>query len=70
MPNPPILAVDPLELSYEDFADELEQLALLEDLEKEPPAGPSLADLPALVFDDEIFRVAEDLERLAEAEAR
>jgi hypothetical protein len=39
-----------------------------EDLE--PPAGPSLSDLPAMLFDDEIARVAEDLDRVAELEGR
>ncbi len=64
MPNPPILAAENVDWTYEDVAEELEHLAMLEDLE--PPAGPSLSDLPSLVFDDEIARVAEDLQALAD----
>ena len=70
MLDPPILAAETLDWTYEDVADELEQLALIEDLEREPPARPSLADLPALVLDDEIARAAEELETIAELEAR
>ncbi len=68
MPTPPILQVETIDWTYEDVAEELEHLAMIEDLE--PPAGPSLADLPALFVDDEIARVAADLEQVAELEGR
>lgn len=65
---PPILQADPLDWTYDDLAAELEHLALLEDLE--PPAGPSLADLSAMLVDEDLRRVTEDLETVAELEAR
>ena len=68
MPNPPILEAEMIDWTYEDVAEELEHLAMVEDLE--PPAGPSLSDLPALLGDDEIARVAADLEQVAELEGR
>ncbi len=68
MPNPPIVAAENMDWTYEDFAEELEHLALVEDLE--PPAGPTLADLPSWVFDDEFRRIAGELEIVAELEAR
>jgi hypothetical protein len=68
MPTPPILAVEMIDWTYEDVAEELEHLAMLEDLE--PPAGPSLSDLPSLFLDDEIARAAADLEQVAELEGR
>ncbi len=67
MPNPPILAADTVDWTYEDVAEELEHLAMLEDLE--PPAGPSLSDIPSMLFDDEIARAAEDLEQISELES-
>ncbi len=67
MPNPPILAADTVDWTYEDVAEELEHLAMLEDLE--PPAGPSLSDLPSTLLDDEIARAAEDLEAISELES-
>ena len=68
MPTPPILEVQTIDWTYEDVAEELEHLAMLEDLE--PPAGPSLSDLPALLADTEIARVAADLEQVAQLEGR
>jgi hypothetical protein len=55
-------------LGYGDLADELEQLALLHDLE--PPRGMSLSDVPALAFGEDLSLPAADLERVAELEAR
>ena len=68
MPTPPILAVEMIDWTYEDVAEELEHLAMLEDLE--PPAGPSLPDLTSLLIDDELARVAADLEQVATLEGR
>ena len=68
MPTPPILEVETIDWTYEDVAEELEHLAMLENLE--PPAGPALSDLPGILLDDEIARVAADLERVAELEGR
>jgi len=68
MPTPPILEVSTIDWTYEDVAEELEHLAIIEDLE--PPAGPSLSDLPSILGDDEIARVAADLEQVAELEGR
>lgn len=65
---PPILQADPLDWTYDDLAMELENLALLEGLE--PPAGPSLADLSAMLVDEDLRRVTEDLETVARLEAR
>lgn len=64
MVNRPILDAETLDWTYEDVATELEQLAMLEDLE--PPSGPSLSDLPSLAFDDEISRASADLDQLAD----
>jgi hypothetical protein len=63
-----MLAVDTIDWTYEDVAEELEHLAMLEELE--PPAGPSLTELPAILLDDEIARVAAELEQVAELEGR
>jgi hypothetical protein len=68
MINPPILQADPLDWTYDDVASELESLALLEDLEI--PAGTSLADLSAMVVDEDLRRVTEELETVARLEAR
>ncbi len=68
MPTPPILEVPTIDWTYEDLTEEYEHLAVLEDLEEQ--AGPSLSDLPQLLVDDEIARVAEDLETVAELEGR
>jgi hypothetical protein len=68
MPTPPILEAPTIDWTYEDLTEELEQLAMLEDLEE--PAGPSLADLPELLVDSELARVAEDLETVAALEGR
>ena len=68
MPNPPCLSVENLDWTFEDVAEELEHLAMNEDLE--PPSGPSLSDLPSLLFDDDLRRVAEDLATVAALEAR
>jgi hypothetical protein len=68
MPTPPILEVETFDWTYEGVAEELEHLAMLENLE--PPAGPMLSELPGILLDDEITRVAADLERLAELEGR
>jgi hypothetical protein len=68
MPTPPILEASTIDWTYEDLTEELEHLALLEELES--PAGPLLAEFPALFFDDEIARVAEDLGQVAELEGR
>jgi hypothetical protein len=68
MTTPAILDADPMDWTYDDLADELEQLAMVADLE--PPRGPSLADLPELAFDGALSRLAEDLERIAELAAR
>jgi hypothetical protein len=55
MPNPPILSVETVDWTYDDVAEELEHLAMIEDLE--PSSGPSLADLPSLLLDDDLLRV-------------
>jgi hypothetical protein len=68
MSTPPILAVETIDWTYEDVAEELEHLAMLEDLE--PPAGPALSDLPGILLDDEIARVAAELECVAQLEGR
>jgi hypothetical protein len=68
MPSPPIREAVTFDWTYEDVAGELESLARLEDLEL--PSGPSLSDLPSLVLGDELAHVAEDLETVAELEAR
>jgi hypothetical protein len=67
MPNPPV-AAENLEWTYADLALELEHLAAMEGLEA--PVGPSLSDLPSLLFDDDLLRVADELEMVAELEAR
>lgn len=68
MPNPPILAADTVDWTYEDLAEELEHLAMLEDLDA--PSGPSLSEIPTLLAaaDDELARVAEDLDAVADLE--
>lgn len=68
MPNPPMLAADTADWTYEDVSEELDRLAMLEGME--PPGGPSPSELPTLVLDDEIARAFEDLETVAELEAR
>jgi hypothetical protein len=68
MIHPPILQADPLDWTYDELASELEALALLEDLEL--PAGASLADLTAMVVDEDLRRVTEELETVARLEAR
>ena len=69
MPNPPILSVENVDWTFEDVAEELEHLAMIEDLES--PSGPSLSDLPSLLFfDDDLLRVADELETVAVLEAR
>jgi hypothetical protein len=71
MTNPAILGADPMDWTYDDLADELEQLAMVADLE--PPRGPSLADLPSLgtlAGGEELAQLAGDLERVAELAAR
>ena len=54
--------------TYEDVAEELEHLAMLEDLE--PSAGLALAELPGMLLDPELARLAADLEQVAELEGR
>ena len=68
MPNPPMLAADTADGSYEDVSEELDRRAMLEGME--PSGGPSPSDLPTPVLDDEIARAFEDLETVAELEAR
>jgi hypothetical protein len=68
MPSSPILSVETVDWTYEDVAEELEHLAMIEDLE--PPSGPSLSDLPSLLFDDDLLRFADELATVAELEAR
>ena len=68
MPTPPILEVQMIDWTYEDVAEELEHLAMIEDLE--PPSGPSLSDLSSLLLDDDLLRVADELATVAELEAR
>ena len=68
MPTPAILDADTIDWTYDDLSEELEQLAVVEDLE--PPHGPSLSDLRDAVLDVEIVHVAQDLERVAELAAR
>jgi hypothetical protein len=68
MPTPPILEVQMIDWTYEDVAEELEHLAMMEDLE--PPTGPALSELPGMLLDADIARVAEDLEQVAELEGR
>lgn len=60
MPNLPI---DPesAEWMYVPVAEDLDRLSMVEDLE--PSAGPSLSDLPWVAADDEVGRVAEELEQ-------
>ena len=68
MPSSPMLSVETVDWTYEDVAEELEHLAMIEDLE--PSSGPSLSDLPSLLFDDDLLRVADELATVAELEAR
>jgi hypothetical protein len=68
MTTPAILDADLLDWTYDDLADELEQLAMLSGLE--PPTGASLVDLGALAFRDDLALLAADLERVAQLEAR
>jgi hypothetical protein len=68
--TPAILDADTMDWTYDDLAEELEQLAIVADLE--PPRGPSLADLPSLgaLGGDELAQLAGDLERVADLAAR
>ena len=68
MPNSPILEVETVDWTYEDVAEELEHLALLEDLEMPTEEAPT--DLASLLLDDEIARAAEELRTVAELEGR
>jgi hypothetical protein len=63
-----MLSVETVDWTYEDVAEELEHLAMIEDLE--PSSGPSLSDLPSLLFDDDLLRFADELATVAELEAR
>jgi hypothetical protein len=49
-----------------DLADELDDLAALAGLE--PPAGPSVVDLPAVAFRDDLAFLAADLDRSRDRE--
>jgi hypothetical protein len=68
MPTPAILDADTIDWTYDDLSEELEQLALVEDLE--PRHGRSLSELRDAVLDGEIVHVVQDLERVAMLAAR
>ncbi len=68
LPNSPILEAETVEWTYDDVAEELEHLALIEELES--PAEEEPTDLASTLVDDEIARAAEELETVAELEAR
>jgi hypothetical protein len=68
MTTPAILEMDASDWTYDDVADELDQLAMISGLE--PPSSPTLLDLGALAFRDDLAILAADLERVAELEAR
>lgn len=68
MTTPAILDSDTIDLTYDDLSEELEQLALVEDLE--PRHGRSFSELRDAMLDVELVHVAQDLERVAELAAR
>jgi hypothetical protein len=67
-PTPPIVDVSTIDWTYEDVTQEMEQLAMLEELQEE--SAPSLLDLARLVAGDELLQVAAELDELAQAEGR
>ena len=68
LPNSPILEAETVDWTYEDVAEELEHLALIEELES--PAEEEPTDLASELVDDEIARAAEELRKIAQLEAR
>ncbi len=68
LPNSPILEVETVDWTYDDVAEELEHLALIEELES--PAVEPPPELASLIVDDEITRAAEELRTVAQLEAR
>lgn len=72
MLNSPILEAQTADWTYEDVTEELEHLAIVEELglELEPANEPVPPDLPPVVGDDEIGRASEELRTVAELEGR
>ncbi len=69
MPNSPILEAETVDWTFEDVTEELEHLAVIEDLEpsNEPMPEP---DQEWMAVDDEIERAAEELRTVALLEMR
>ncbi len=68
LPNSPILEAETVEWTFDDVTEELEHLALIEELES--PAVEPPPDFASMILDDEITRAAEELRTVAQLEAR